>query len=321
MLERESTGAGWQVNLRPHGAARFVVVAFLSFWLCGWAAGEYFAGTTLLAGLRDLLAPGLELPWPPHMKNAAPSSPWPVLAFLGVWITFWTFGGLAAIGMVLRALAGVDRVRWDHEGVEVVHGAGPFASRRRLAWSAMEQPIVQRRGHVVARTHRGVATLAELGSDEDRRQLSEWLAAGWREAGSAQAEAVAARERAPAGWREATGEDGRPMLVSDAGALWLAFGRVELRPSSHALRRVRRMPGREWSREITNARLRLESSRDSDGDERWRLLAFGIGGTLELASDLHAPGAARHLGLWLAARMHVELEGLPGGGGDRRLAG
>lgn len=370
MLERESFGSGWQVTLRASGAARFVVVAFLSFWLCGWAAGEYFAGGTLLAGLRDLLAPDLDISWLPHMKNATPSNPWPVLGFLAFWLTFWTMGGLFAIGEVLRALVGVDQLRWDHEGVELVRRAGPFASRRRLTWAAMEEPLAQRRGTIVARTHRGVVGLAALGTDEERRQLADWLTAAWRQARGGDAEAFAAREQAPSGWTVELAEDGRPMLVSDAGprrvvafvlglvalalataaasftasagsvaawvgvvvfgalallaaagAAWLGLGRVELRPAQGSLRRVRRILGREWTREISPARLRLESSRDSDGDERWKLVASGSGGTLELASDLHAPGAARHMGLWLAARMHLELEGLPGGGREERRAG
>lgn len=370
MLERESFGDGWQVSLRASGAARFVVVAFLSVWLCGWAAGEYFAGGTLLAGLRELFAPGLDVPWLPRMTNRAPASPWPVLAFLGVWVAFWTAGGLFAMHEVLRALVGVDHLRWDREGVELVRRAGPFVSRRRLAWAAMEEPLAQRGSRIVARTRRGVATLAALGSDEERRRLADWLAAAWREARGAEAEVFAAREQPPSGWVAGLAEDGRPFLAADArprrvgalvlglvtlglaaagisiggaagglaawtgaavfgalallalaGTAWLALGRVELRPAERSLRRVRRVLGREWTREIQAARLRLESSRDSDGDERWRLVASGSGGELELASDLHAPGVARHMGLWLAARMHVELEGLPGGGSGERRAG
>ena len=287
MLERENFGSGWQVSLRASGAARFVVVVFLSFWLCGWAAGEYFAGGTLLAGLRELLAPGLDVPWLPRMASRAPASPWPVLAFLGVWVAFWTAGGLFAMHEVVRALAGIDHVRWDHEGVELVRRAGPFVSRRRLAWAAMEEPLARRGGQIVARTRHGVASLAALGTDEDRRQLSDWLAAAWREARGAEAEAFAAREQPPSGWVVELAEDGRPILVADAGprrtgalvlglvmlglaaagvsiagtaaglaswagaavfgalallagagVLWLALGRVELRPSGGCLRRV-----------------------------------------------------------------------------------
>lgn len=370
MLERESFGTGWQVTLRPRGAGRFVIVLFLGFWLCGWAAGEWFAGGTLLAGLRELLAPELELPWLPRMANRAPANAWPVLAFLAFWLTFWTIGGLAAMAEVLRALVGSDVVRWDHEGVEFVRRAGPFVSRRRLRWSEMREPISRRRGRLVADTRRGVAPLAALGTDEERVQLGNWLAQAWREARGGANEAHESRESAPRGWRIEPGDDGRPMLVSDpsarragamivsffaallgavaagvgataagaaswagaavlgtvalaaaSGAAYLALGRDELRPGRGMLRRVRRFLGREWVREFAPARLRLEQGRDSDGDERWALVVTGPDGRMELGSDLHAPGTARHLGVWLAARMDVTLEGLPVEPGEDRRAG
>lgn len=370
MLERESFGAGWQVTLRPRGAGRFIVAAFLGFWLCGWAAGETFAAGTLIAGLRQLLAPELDVAWLPRMTNLPPANAWPVLAFLAVWLTFWTVGGLFAIAEVLRAFVGADVVRWDHEGVEFERRAGPFVSRRRLRWSEMREPLARSRGRLVADTRRGVAPLAALGDDADREQLAAWLAQAWREARGGEGESRESREHAPRGWRVETGEDGRPLLASDpharragafvvgllagvfglvaalvggaaaglaswagaavlgtvallaaAAAAWLALGRDELRPAHGSLRRVRRFLGREQVREFAPARLRLERGRDSDGDERWALVVSGPDGSLELASDLHAPGAARHLGAWLAARMDVTLEGLPDEPAEARRAG
>lgn len=370
MLERESFGSGWQVTLRPRGAGRFVVAAFLGFWLCGWAVGEAFAAGTLIAGLRQLLAPDLDVAWLPRMTNLPPANAWPVLAFLAVWLTFWTIGGVFALAEVLRAFVGADVVRWDHEGVEIARHVGPFVSRRRLRWEEMRAPVARRRGRLVAETRRGVAPLAALGGDEERAQLAAWLAQAWREARGGEREANESRERAPRGWRLETGEDGRPLLVSDpharragafvvglfagliglvaalvggtaaglaswagaallgtlallaaAGAAWLALGRDELRPAHGSLRRVRRFLGRDQVREFAPARLRLERGRDSDGDERWTLVVSGPDGSLELASDLHAPGAARHLGAWLAARMDVTLEGLPEEAEEARRAG
>lgn len=371
MLEREGFESGWRVRLRPQGFGRFVVAGFLGVWLCGWAAGEYFAGGTLLAGLRELLAPGLDLPWLPRMRNAAPANAWPVLAFLGLWVTFWTLGGLFAIVQAARALAGLDEVRWDSDGVEVVRTVGPFASRRRIAWAATHELFAGRRGALVAQTGRGLAQVTAFGGDEDRRQLALWLSEAWRQSRGGESEARAAAEQVPSGWTLETGEDGRPFLASAAGprragaaalgaigaalafaaaalganargiapivgatvftalalaalagATWFALGRDELRPGPCSLRRVRRLLGREWTREVAPARLRLESSRDSDGDERWTLVAGGPGGPLGLASALNSPGAARHMGLWLAARMGVGLEGLPESGADEtRRAG
>lgn len=359
-MERESDGSGWRVTLRVTGAARFLVVGFLSFWLCGWAVGELFAGGTFLAGLRDLVAPDLELPWLPHMKNRAPSNPWPILGFLAVWLTGWTVGGAAAAWQALRALAGVDDVRWDHEGLEVVQRAGPFASRRREAWSNVSELLVRRRAQLVAQTRRGLWLVTGMGTHEDRQELGAALVSAWREARGPDHERRESAGKTPEGWAEAMAEDGRTMLVSDprprrvgawigglvaaglvaaavavaanasgAGAwtavvvlslfasaaapaaAWLAFGRVELRPSHGALRRVRRFLGREWAVDFAPARLQLESARDSDGDERWSLVVRGSSVRATLAHDLHVPGAARHMGLWLSHRMDVPLEGQP----------
>jgi hypothetical protein len=51
----ERTSEGWQARMRPQGIGRFFPAAFLSFWLCGWAAGESFALWMLFQGVRALL--------------------------------------------------------------------------------------------------------------------------------------------------------------------------------------------------------------------------------------------------------------------------
>jgi len=320
MLERESSssGSGWQVSLRAKGLMRFFVAPFLILWLCGWAVGEAFAAGTLLAGLRDVLGPDLELGWLPHMKNPVPAFPWPVLAFLAFWLTGWTLGGLAAMGTLSRLLIGVDDVRWDHEGVEVVRRVGPFAKSSRLAWSDAQEPFPQRGGFIVSDTRKGIRRITSFGSEEERRELCGWLATAWREARAGDAAGFVAAEGPPNGWAVETAEDGQPMLAWTA---WLAMGRVELRPGRGSIRRVIRFAGREWTREISSARLALETSTDSDGDQRWELVASGMGGRLGLASNYHSPGVTRHLGLWLGERMQVELEGLPGAGNETRRAG
>lgn len=321
MLERENHGSGWQVSLRPQGLMRFLVAPFLVVWLCGWVVGEAFAAGTLLAGLRDVLGPDLELGWLPSMLKKAPSPPWPVLAFLAFWLTGWTFGGLAAMGTLARLLIGVDDVRWDRDGVEVVRRVGPFSRRSSLAWSDAQQPYPQLKGFLVSGTRKGLTRITSFGSEEERRELAGWLGEAWRESRGGEAARLAVPDGPPSGWAVATAEDGSPMLVSAAGTAWLALGRVELRPRSGSIRRVIRFLGREWSREISSARLVLENSTDSDGDLRWQLVAMGTGGRLGLASELYAPVVTRHLGLWLGERMRVELEGLPEAGAEQRRAG
>lgn len=65
-----------------------VVIAFLLFWLAGWAAGEAFALTALLGDRVELAAQ----------------------AFLALWLAFWTLGGLAAVWTVLYQVAGHERL-------------------------------------------------------------------------------------------------------------------------------------------------------------------------------------------------------------------
>lgn len=230
MLERESRDDGWQVTLRVGGVARFLVAGFLACWLAGWAAGEWFAGGVFLAGLRDLVAPGLGERWLPHMKNAAPANPWPILGFLAVWLAFWTVGGVFAAWQCLRMLLGRDRVSWNHDGVEVEEWAGPFRSVRRLAWSATSHLPEPARGGIRMDARNGRFLVTGMGTPDERRELHAWLADAWREARGAERAAREAATTAPEGWRVETGDDGREVLVRDgrsargAGVLVLLLG-------------------------------------------------------------------------------------------------
>lgn len=359
MLERESDGTGWSVTLRPQGVARFFVTAFLSLWLCGWAAGEAFAGLTLLSGLRDLLAPQLDIPGLRHMGGRMPANPWAVLAFLGTWLVLWTMGGLFAIWTALRMIAGRDVVAWDRDGMRVRECVGPFGRDRSLAWREASLVATASTGRIVVHARHGSWPVSGGGSTDDRRELGEWLASAWRESRGAEAEAETATREAPRGWTVTLADDGRERLERDRRgarrgaalfaclgvaigcfgvavgvngrgdgvgiviaaticallalvfvglASWLATGGETLEPRERMLVRERRWMGRSWRRELASPALRLELDRDSDGDDRWTLVATDAEGRTTLASEPHAPGAARALGLWLAARIGVTLE-------------
>ena len=104
------TGDGLGILVPP--ARRFAPVAFLLFWLCGWAMGEYFALSELLRG--GLSAPDL---------------------FLLIWLVPWTLGGAGVLWVVGWQLFGVERLfftanalvrEWSLLGMgnrRVVHGA------------------------------------------------------------------------------------------------------------------------------------------------------------------------------------------------------
>ena len=141
MIERESTGDGWQVRFVPTNAQRLVrmgAAAFLCLWFCGWAMGEYFAGGALAGILAERYAPGLDLDWLPHVRGPVSGPAIPVVLILSVWVTAWTIGGCFAIGSLVSLLFGVQVLRWSAAGAEIATEVGPFSTRRRLTWDQAE---------------------------------------------------------------------------------------------------------------------------------------------------------------------------------------
>lgn len=104
------TEDGLGIHIPP--ARRLGPVAFLSLWLCGWAAGEFFA-------LRELFSGGIGVPD----------------LFLLVWIVPWTLGGAGVVWVIAWQLFGVERLFFTADalvrewnllwtgGRRVVHGA------------------------------------------------------------------------------------------------------------------------------------------------------------------------------------------------------
>lgn len=82
-----------QIQIPAHRP--WFVIAFLSFWLCGWLLGEL----SVIGALT-----GLQLGWLAGM----PSAPMPVSAFLLVWLGGWTVGGLFALRALLWMVRGQE---------------------------------------------------------------------------------------------------------------------------------------------------------------------------------------------------------------------
>lgn len=107
-IRRTEDGLG--IHIPP--PRRLGMVAFLSLWLCGWAAGVAFATGELVRG-------GISVPD----------------LFLFVWLVPWTLGGLVVLWAVAWQLFGVERLfftagslvrEWSIPGFgrrRVVHGA------------------------------------------------------------------------------------------------------------------------------------------------------------------------------------------------------
>lgn len=88
-------------------------ILFLLAWLLGWAAGEWFA-------LHEIASNGVSV----------------ISAFLLVWVTVWTLGGLGAVFVVLWQLFGSERLFITSGAVVTDWGFGPF--RRRRVWAPGE---------------------------------------------------------------------------------------------------------------------------------------------------------------------------------------
>ncbi len=75
-------------------------ITFLCFWLCAWAFGLVMAGTTMFRG-----GPAL---------------------FMGVWITFWTLGGLMAMSIVVWQIAGKEIITAGNGTLTIAKKGVPF---------------------------------------------------------------------------------------------------------------------------------------------------------------------------------------------------
>lgn len=209
---RDGIGAT-SFRFRPQGPGRFFVAAFLSFWLCGWLAGEIFA----LWVLWRLLGSGLA------------TGQWalPAVLFLLVWLSLWSVGGAVALRQVLGALWSEDRLVLGADGslVREAH-RGPFRRRRALPHQEIRQFQVRGAGAwggplVVELSGRSLE-ITRLGSLRERQEAADQLnrRLGLRPLaedpadgpGQAQIPAVPVL---PAGWQELIPSFGSPLLVPD----------------------------------------------------------------------------------------------------------
>lgn len=216
MVQRENVGGAWQVRLPIQGTGRLVAAALLSAWLCAWAAGEVFVLGTLAAGFRDLVVPGWHLDWLPAMKQTANVAPRFAMLFMGLWVTLWTIGGALGMRELARMLFGEDIVRWNADGLDVTHRAGPFTNTKHIAYDDVRDLLVGPRGALIAETVNGRITLAVAGTPQDRRELQLALTEAWNLSGGLSRQRDKEAEAAPMGWKVEKDANGAVMLVSDS---------------------------------------------------------------------------------------------------------
>jgi hypothetical protein len=204
----ERTLEGRMFRLRPRGVGRFFSAAFLLFWLCGWAIGEGVVLWLLVRGGYALIT------GTPPDAGRAPLETGPALAvgaFLLVWLSFWTLGGIAAIGAVLQLLWAEDRIIAGHTGIAFHWSRGPFRGRReypRDRVRAIGVTTHQRRS-LVLETDTERIELSSLGTLAERQQAVEAMRAMLKLSPS--------REAAlPKGWEEAITPEGERVVVPNA---------------------------------------------------------------------------------------------------------
>ena len=372
----ERTSEGWQARMRPQGIGRFFPAAFLSFWLCGWAAGEAFALWMLFQGVRALVTGE-----PIGGHNPMPV-PFILLmgAFLLFWLSLWTVGGITAMGELLRLVWSEDRIVAGPAGLTLHTSRGPFRKKVDIPRDEIRAIVPSARGSSLAvETPRNTVVLTRNGTQAEREEVAAALRSelGLKDqpAGASTTwtpgMAPMVLTGLPTGWEDAISPEGERILVRSAKsratgarlvgvialgmaalaafvvkkalgsvalippavivtafalglawlAFWLAMARSEWKIGSGRI--VLRQRFRGTVRDVFEAdRLELTFSSDSDGDERFALMALkganaSIGGSAFFTdpkcrrlveSSLRDAAGPRRLGAWLAQSSGIPFD-------------
>lgn len=162
---------GARVTLRPQGAARWLLVLFLTLWLTGWAAGMYFAAGFLLRllGSGDTAGSSSAVGTGEGFGLGAG-------LFLLVWLGLWTFGGLSALVTALRTAWGTDTFTIRPGQWTLRQGVGPLARSRVYSAPEVARVFVREQYDVLCCLAGGkTIELTRYGTEADRRSLCSLL--------------------------------------------------------------------------------------------------------------------------------------------------
>ena len=165
------------MRLRATHWSRYLDATFLLVWLLFWVVGEVVA----LALVVLMIASGLSAAFgrPPWIASWAPPTDGSVtlfLFFLLIWLTLWTFGGIAAGTELLRRLGGEDSIDVTPNAVTLTWRAGFIRRRREIPRSSIRRlRLSSTSGEVVADTDSGTVVISDLGDAGERRSLHAWL--------------------------------------------------------------------------------------------------------------------------------------------------
>ena len=193
---------------RPHGLGRFVGALFLLIWLCFWVVSEVVVLWLFGQGLWAVLTGR------PVMDSDTPLRLTPALgigAFLLVWLTLWTVGGMMAFQELLRLVWAEDRLVLDQDTLWCVRQRGPFTSTRALPRHAIQGVWVRPVSAVLmVKLGSALIVLTDLGTPTEHIAARQRLCAalGWPDD-----ETTAERAGVPDEWQEARGTQGELLLI------------------------------------------------------------------------------------------------------------
>ncbi len=207
-MKLERTFSGLEARLKSRGRGRFFSAGFLAFWLVGWVIGEAIALWSLGVGAWSLITGR------PPEAGRNPLEVAPALAmglFLLVWLSLWTFGGIAAIYELMRVLWSRDRLVVNPSGFEITRRTGFLLHTRWLARDELRSLYRLDAGSVVmAETESGVVELTRLGTVLEQEELVQAFTAELALPGRA-----ARPVKLPEEWREIPSPEGGTLLLKD----------------------------------------------------------------------------------------------------------
>lgn len=176
-MQIERTFSGLEIRLRATGAIRIFPIAFLLFWLAGWAVGEVTVCVALGKGVWAFFHPADVGPERASGVNI------PTLGtgiFLLIWLTFWTTGGLAALTYLLRLLCGKIRIEVKSDRLDLTEHLGFIVKRRRILRADVRRfRVTERQNSVVAQSALDTV-VTYYGTPGERTELAALLNAEWK---------------------------------------------------------------------------------------------------------------------------------------------
>lgn len=202
------------VILKPESPARWGQAVFLSFWLCGWAAGE----AAVLAGVGwvafKTFEAGFERTFH-ELGGRGLAVAIPIGLFVLTWLALWTYGGYTAIRDLLRLLSGSDEIDVDSLEIRIRRRTGPWMRPTTIARADVDDLWIRRRdGAAIVRVNEREQVLTFMGSRAARQELVATIRSGW--ALDAPREERSQQATPPAYWVEETAHDGTRRLLRSA---------------------------------------------------------------------------------------------------------